>query len=281
MSKSPLIQKASGEMQPFSQDKLEGSLRKAGASDVIIDSIIHEIVNWIEEGVTTKKIYTKAYNLLRQKQRSVAARYSLKKAIMDLGPTGYPFEHFVGQLIKQQGFDVLVGQIIQGQCVEHEVDVVATSGNRQYLVECKFYNSQAKNANVKVPLYIHSRVNDIIRKRQTIPKFNNMSFHGWIVTNTRFTTDAIDYGKCAGLHMVSWDYPKGHSLKEMIEAKGIFPITALTTLNKQQKQKLLDNGIVLCQQICKEPQLLDSIGLKKNESEKVLLEAKDLSGEIK
>jgi hypothetical protein len=276
MSKIPLIKKASGETEPFSKKKLEGSLKRSGANEDLISSIIAEIISWLKDGTSTKKIYTKAFTLLKKKRSSMAARYSLKKAIMDLGPTGYPFEHFVGQLIKQQGFDVEIGQIIQGQCIDHEVDVIATSGNKQYLVECKFYNSQGKNANVKVPLYIHSRVNDIVKKRQSIPEFNNLSFHGMIVTNTRFTSDAIDYGKCAGLHLVSWDYPKDHSLKDMIEKNGIFPITALTSLKNLNKNKLLEKGIVLCRQLCNQPELLEGIGLSKKDISKVLNEAKEL-----
>jgi hypothetical protein len=276
MRKIPLIKKASGETEPFSKEKLEGSLRRAGANEELISVIIDEILSWLKDGTSTKMIYTKAFNLLKRKKSSMAARYSLKKAIMELGPTGYPFEHFVGQLIKQQGFDIQVGQIIHGQCIDHEVDVVATSGNKQYLVECKFYNSQGKNANVKVPLYIHSRVNDIIKKRQSIPEFNNLSFHGMIVTNTRFTSDAIDYGKCAGLHLVSWDYPKDHSLKDMVEKNGIFPITALTSLKSLQKNKLLEEGVVLCRQLCSQPDLLEGMGLSKNDISKVLIEAKDL-----
>jgi hypothetical protein len=158
----------------------------------------------------------------------------------------------------------------------HEVDVVATRNNKQIFVECKFYNSQGKNANVRVPLYIHSRVNDIVRKRESLPEFSKMVFQGWVVTNTRFTSDAIDYGKCAGLHLVSWDYPEGHSLRDMIEKEKFFPVTVLTTLNKQQKQVLFDNGIVLCRQICNQPEVADILELSPQKRKKLLAEVNKL-----
>jgi hypothetical protein len=238
-----------------------------------------EIESWITEGVTTKKIYAKAFALLRKKRNGYAARYSLKNALMELGPTGYPFEHFVGQIFEIQGFETKVGQLVQGQCVQHEVDVVATENHTQYLVECKYYNTQDKHANVQVPLYIRSRVNDIEAKRKQLPEYNGYTFYGWIVTNTRFTTDAMDFGKCSGLHLVSWDYPKGHSLKDMIDKYRMFPITTLTELNKREKQQLMDKGVVLCRQVVSNPKVLENIGIKKPKIIKVLDEANDLCTE--
>ncbi len=272
----PIIRKASGETQRFSPEKLEQSLRRAGADDAVIRSIRQKLEPTLHDGITTKEIYKRAFGLLRKQKHSLAARYSLKKAIMELGPTGYPFEHFVGQLLAQHNFKVQVGQVLQGQCVTHEVDVVATQNNTQYIVECKFYNSQGKYANVKVPLYIRSRVDDIIRFREKLPEYSDTKFFGWVVTNTRFTEDALAYGRCAGLHLVSWDFPKNKGLKDMVEKLGLFPITVLTDLNKKEKELLLDKGIVLCRQIRKQPSTLDSLGLSGTKQNKVMQEVKAL-----
>ena len=276
MSKTTLIRKSSGEKEAFSQEKFEKSLRRAGADKEAVRKISIEINNWLHEGVTTKKLYRQTFRLLKKHRNGTAARYRLKKAIMELGPTGYPFEHFVGQLIRHYGFEIRVGEVVSGQCVDHEVDVVATGNNKQIFVECKFYNSQGKNANVRVPLYIHSRVNDIVRKRESLPEFSKMVFQGWVVTNTRFTSDAVNYGKCAGLHLVSWDYPEGHSLRDMIEKEKFFPVTVLTTLNKQQKQVLFNNGIVLCRQICNQPDVADKLELSPQKRKKLLAEVNKL-----
>ncbi len=276
MSQEILIKKASGEKEPFSTEKLENSLRRVGAGKEATARITDEISNWLQEGVSTKKIYREAFRLLKKQRSGTAARYKLKKAIMEMGPTGYPFEHFVGQLIKHYGYDIEVGKEIEGQCVRHEVDVVATGNGRQIFVECKFYNSQGKHANVRVPLYIRSRVDDIVKKREGLPEFSRLKFQGWIVTNTRFTTDAVDYGKCSGLHLVSWDYPAGHGLRDMIEKEKFFPVTVITSINKQQKQVLLDAGIVLCRQICKDHKVLDKLEITPQKRKKLLDEVGDL-----
>lgn len=271
-----MVKKASGEKEPFSHEKFEDSLKRAGADDAVILTIKSKVNPLLYEGITTKKIYKKAFKLLSHQKRVMAARYSLKKAIMELGPSGYAFERLVGELFKNSGFETDTDKIIQGRCVQHEVDVVAYSSNTQNFVECKFYNNQGKRADVKVPLYIHSRFEDIINKRKIQPEYNGFSFQGWVVANTRFTSDAMDYGKCAGLNLVSWDYPKGQSLKERIEEHRLFPITTITFLNKVQKSILLDDGIVICRQIHQNPGVLDKLDLSESLKQKILNEVNDL-----
>jgi len=206
----------------------------------------------------------------------VASQYKLKEAIMELGPTGYPFEQFMGKIIEKMGYSTKVGQIVHGVCVTHEVDVVATRPHEQCFVECKYGLSTDKNVNVKVPLYIQSRVNDIINHRKELEEFKNFTFQGWLVTNTRFTTDAIDYGKCSGLYLLSWDYPAGNGLKEIIDLEKIYPVTVLNHLTKIQKQSLLAKGIVVCSQLLEKPEILDSFELSKSKHKALIKELNDI-----
>jgi len=276
MSNTILIKKASGELVPFSAEKLAASLTRIGASEALIDLVVKDILSWLTEGEHTRKIYKRAFALLRKYKRSAAARYSLKKAIMELGPSGYPFEHFVGAVFQTMGFSVEVGQEIEGMCVTHEVDVIATNHHHQHFVECKFYNSPGKNASVQVPLYIRSRVNDIIAKRQLQSQYKGYEFHGWVATNTRFTPDAKAFGICSGLNLLSWDYPEEKSLKKIVEDNHLFPITALTLLTKTDKEKLLSEGTVLCRQLADEPGLLDVLQITEQKKAKIIKEVKEL-----
>jgi len=276
MQAAPQIKKASGELEPFSQHKLETSLRRAGAKEETIEWIVKEIKQWLEDGISTHKIYTKAFQLLQKKRGGTAARYKLKKAMMELGPTGFPFEHFIGQIMKHQGFDVQTGQIIQGHCVQHEVDVVATNDKVQNFMECKFHNSAGNISNVQVPLYIRSRMDDIIRKRKSEPEFNGLKFQGWVVTNTRFSSDALQYGECSGLKLLSWDHPENNGLKDLIEKYRIFPITTLAHLTQKQKIALTEKGIVLCRQLLENKHEIDALGLSKSKKQKLLEEIEAL-----
>jgi hypothetical protein len=150
--------------------------------------------------------------------------------------------------------------------------VVATGSKVQHLVECKYYNSQSKFASVQVPLYIRSRVNDIVKKRELLPEYKGFAFYGWVVTNTRFTSDAMAYGECSGLKLMSWDHPKNNGLKEQIENSRLFPVTVLTTLTKTEKQSLLAKKIVLCRQLHQNPKLLDNLELNPVKKKKVISE---------
>ena len=276
--KAILVTKASGEKETLSTDKLRGSLQRAGARGEIIDEIVADLMNWAYDGVTTKKIYTRAFSILRRKKGGPALRYKLKKAIMELGPTGYPFEHFVGIIFKRQGYSVEVGQVLEGHCVTHEMDVIANRDKTQHLVECKYGQGQGKHVSVQVPLYVRSRVDDIIKKRKGMPEYAGFSFQGWVFTNTRFSPDSIQYGKCSGLKLIAWDYPKGHGLKDLIEREKIYPVTLLSALTKKEKQFLLNEDIVTCLQLQKHKEILDPLELSNKKYRALIQELDDICG---
>ena len=272
------IIKASGDKAPFQVEKLISSLQRAGAKKTVIEQIVKETEKVIYDGITTKKIYQMAFKMLKGKSRVSASRYKLKKAIMELGPTGFPFEKFVGKILEQEGFQAEVGVIVQGHCVQHEVDVAALKDNKHYMIECKYHSDQGRTCNVKIPLYIQSRFLDVEKQWQKQPG-HQMKFHqGWVYTNTRLTTDAIQYGTCMGLGLVSWDYPRENGLKDRIDQSGLHPLTALTTLTRAEKTKLLDEGIVLCKELHESPKLLEKIGIDKKRHKKVLEDSRELCG---
>ncbi|WP_339881010.1 restriction endonuclease [uncultured Algoriphagus sp.] len=277
--KTIFITKASGEKAPFSEAKLRQSLERAGADLAVIDRIVSEIENLLFDGISTKKIYGKAFSILRKDSRSVAGRYKIKQAIIELGPSGYPFEKFVGELLKHQGYLTKVGVIIQGYCVSHEIDVVAEKDNKHFMVECKFHNRQGYKCNVKIPLYIKSRFEDVKKQWEKGEDHANKFHEGWVVTNTRFTEDAIQYGKCVGLILIAWDYPQQGSLSDRINVSGLHPITCLTTLTKPEKKMLIDNMVVLCKELCENPELLTEIGISESRIKRVTKEAKEICTE--
>ena len=209
--------KASGDKVPFDESKLITSLSRSGATDEMINNVIDQVRKVLYNGITTNEIYKEAFDLLKKESRPHAARYHLKRAIYAFGPTGFPFERFIGAVLAGEGFDTRVSVIIKGKCVKHEVDVVAEKGGKHYMVECKFHHERGITCNVKVPLYIHSRFRDIddrlLKERDQESRFHQ----GWIFTNTRFTSDAIQFAKCVGLQLVGWNYPKSDSLNKRID----------------------------------------------------------------
>ena len=270
------IIKASGEKAPFEIEKVIRSLERAGADKLLVEEIVQDIEKAVYDGMTTKKIYKMAFKILKRKSRVSASRYKLKKALMELGPTGFPFEKFVGAILGREGFDTKVGIIVQGNCVQHEVDVIAQKDNKHYMIECKYHSDQSRFCNVKIPLYIQSRFLDVEKQWEKQQGHKTKLHQGGVYTNTRFTTDAIQYGTCVGLLLTSWDYPKGNGLKERIDRSGLHPLTSLTTLTKAEKSKLLDKGIVLCKDINEDPSLLEQLGIAKQRQKKILEDSEKL-----
>lgn len=263
---------ASGEKVNFSKEKVAKSLRRSGAGEDVIEDILRTIEGELHEGITTKQIYKRAYSLLRTQDNLTASRYKLKRAIFELGPTGFPFERFIGEILEHSGYKVEIGKIVQGACVNHEIDVVALKGEKKLFIECKFHSEQGRNCNVKTPLYIHSRFEDVkkhIPKKGEINQFFN---EGWVVTNTRFTEDAMQYSRCIGLKLLSWDFPEGESLKERIDHLGLYPITVSSLLSKREKQFLLSRDVVLYKELGKNEFLLDQLEVSAGRKKRILSE---------
>jgi len=266
--------KSSGERVGFSFDKLRNSLKHSGASHNLIEEIVDKVYDEIYEGITTNEIYNRAYALLKKSKSVFASKYKLKKAIYELGPTGFPFERFVGALLAYSGYVIKVGVIMEGICVSHEIDVVAEKNGNITVIECKFHGEEGRNCNVKVPLYIQSRYNDVKAHWTTKKNTAKTLDKGWVVTNTRFTEDAINFGKCANLYLLSWDYPKNDGLKDRIDRLGLYPITVSTLLSNREKHFLLSRDVVLCRQLWKDKFFLDHLGISKARKEKILEEVK-------
>ena len=272
-----IVVKASGEYHPFSMDKVRRSLRKAGATDKMIEEIIENIRTQLFDGISSRRIYQIAFRLLkRYKNKPYAARFNLKKAIFDMGPSGYAFEHFVAKLFYYRGYEVYTGQMYRGRCVTHEIDVIAQNHKESIFAECKYHNKPGAKSGVQVPLYLNSRFDDIKKVWEKHKENVNRSFKGWIITNTFFSDDAIQYGGCVGLNLVAWGYPEKGNLQHLVEEKRLYPITTLTTLTKAQKDTLLQNKVIMCQDLIENPEELKSIGIPSSKFRQIIKESKML-----
>lgn len=276
--KELIVTKADGEQVLFSVEKLKTSLKNAGASHEIIEQIVDEISPQLYQGISTKKIYLWAFNRLKQRSKNVAAKYKLKTAIMELGPDGFIFEKFVAELFKRQNYKTKIGLIVQGKCVKHEIDVLASNESEQLLVECKYHSQPGKVSDVKVPLYIHSRFRDVEFKWKEDSKLKDKKMSVHVVTNTRFSPDAEQYASCSGMHLLGWDYPAGRGIKDLIDEFRMYPITCLTTLTAAEKNQLIAQGAVFCSDIHDSPELFNTIRLSNSRHDTVLKEVSALTG---
>ncbi|WP_308992877.1 ATP cone domain-containing protein [Mariniflexile litorale] len=266
------IIKSSGEKVKFSLDKLRLSLKRTGADNTIVNQILDKVRDELYQGISTKEIYNRAFSLLKKNKSHLASKYKLKKAIYELGPTGFPFERFVSAILNYSGYKTEVGKILQGKCVSHETDIIAFKNLEATIIECKFHSEQGLNCNVKIPLYINSRYQDVRANWSKSSKKEVLLTQGWVVTNTRFTKDALQFGNCTGLYLLSWDYPENDALKDRIDRLGLYPITVSTLLTNREKQFLLSRDVVLCRELIEDNFYLDHLGVSETRKEKILNE---------
>jgi hypothetical protein len=267
MTKQVTIIKQDGTAEPFDTDKLRMSLKHSGASDIATKEVIEKIEKELKNGMTTDAIYKHAFKHLEHIEKPVAARYSMKRAILALGPSGYPFEDFIGEILKAKKYEnIRVGAIVQGKCVEHEVDILAEINGKKIGAEIKFHNKLGIRSDLKVALYVHARFEDIRNGKIQIDE-------DWLITNTKFTSNAIKYGNCVSMKMISWNYPKVGNLHDLINETGVQPITALTTLSSAEKSKLMEQKVALCRNIENNEEILKSIGLKGQKLKDIMKES--------
>ncbi|MEK9131589.1 MAG: ATP cone domain-containing protein [Patescibacteria group bacterium] len=243
------IKKSDGSLEPFNPEKLMASLVRSGAAPEAAADIATHIEGELKDEMPTSHIYRHAFELLRRQTKPVAISYSLRHAIAELGPSGFPFEKFVAELYKASGYETVTGVIVQGKCVPHEMDVVAWKGDELIFIEAKFHNEFDLKSDLKVALYVKARFDDLRGREYEFGGKTRKLSHALLVTNTKFTSTAIDYGVCAGLSMIGWNYPAKGNLHHMIEGAGLHPVTAISGLSNVEKRDLLASGKVLCRSI--------------------------------
>ena len=171
-------------------------------------------------------------NVLRQK-------YQLKEAIMRLGPAGFMFENYVGKILTYSDFQIKnIRAKIRGKCAVHEIDLIAISRNKKFMVECKYHSSHGIYTGLKESLYTHARFLDLK------PRFDEEV----LICNTKVSFQAKEYAKCIGQQILSWRYPPGNSLEQIIEKNRLYPITILN-LNAKEIQIFSQNHIMLAKDL--------------------------------
>jgi hypothetical protein len=270
-----IITKADGTTEFFKIEKLRRSLRRAGAELHEINEIIGAVTEHLYDGIQTQEIYRYAFTLLRESRPPAAARYSLRRALFNLGPTGFPFERFLARLFEQDGYITKTGIILQGSCAPHEIDIAAYKKDHSFIGEAKFHARPGVKSDLQVAMYSYARLLDLKQRKicdDDICGINEF----WLITNTKFTTTAENYGACVGLKMLSWDYPKHNNLHDRIQRAGVYPITVLQNITAAQAETLIAKDIILCTDILKQEHVLRQLHLTTRKHEALLQEVRSI-----
>ena len=268
-----VITKSNGEQETFDEKKLIRSLQKSGATVGEIEQTVNFVKAKLKKKMSTSDIYALAYkNLNAHKKRNPnAIRYSLKRSVMELGPTGFPFEKFVSRIFNELGYKTDTGIMVQGHCIEHEVDVFAYNDTEVICIEAKFHNEPHLRSDTKVALYVKARFDDLIGQKVKIGEEYRHINKGILITNTNFTDTAHQYVSCIGtFDLISWNKPDGKNLVHYIEEYNMYPIGVLIELSQKEIELLYLHDIMTCVDLKNNPEILNQIGMKRTKQEVVL-----------
>ena len=270
------IVKYSGKVEEFDSEKIKRTIVNAGGSKKLAEEAVREVVKQYHEGMTTKEIMKILLGLLK-KEPGVAERYDLKRAIMSLGPSGFPFEIFFAHVLNHYGYETRIGEKLIGNNIAYEIDIIAQKiafgkPGKKFLVECKYHNKPG----------IMTKIRYAKKTYGTFLALKDYNFdQPWLATNTKCSFDTIDYAKSVNLKITSWTYPKDESLLILIENQKLYPITILQSLPNRIKEKLYNSKILIAQDLLQYSldELKQKLQLPEKEIKEIIRKVKDIIGE--
>ncbi len=271
-----------GERELFSFEKVFRSACRAGASEELAEEIALIIQKQVKTGTTTKEIFRKVKQLLEKSDKRSSLRFSLKEAMRKLGPSGFPFEKYIGGIFSAAGFKVSLNQKIYGRWAEHETDFLAKKDSLFYIGECKFRIRPGEKVDLKVSLAVYARFLDL-KEGDYLKKFQEDQLKPILVTNAKFSSQVARYSEGVGIDLLGWNYPKDKGLETIIEDKGLYPITVLPSLNGYLMDIFASQQMMLVQDILRLDieKFSQKIKIKKDKILSLINEAKILMGEDK
>ncbi|ADC66191.1 restriction endonuclease [Ferroglobus placidus DSM 10642] len=231
------VRKKDGRLEEFDRTKVLKTCLRSGANVEIAEKVLRDVEERLYDGITTDEILEIVIESLLKHGYEKAATYDLKQSLLRLGPAGFNFEKFVARVLEEWGYSTETNVTMKGRCVMQEVDVIARKDEEVYMIECKFHN-QPIYTGLKEVMYTYAR-------------FLDLSDHftaAWVFTNTKFSEEAKQYASCMGIKLTGWRYPEGEGIEELLERKGMYPITILK-VDKETIESAIKAGIVFCKDV--------------------------------
>ena len=246
MTSPKFVQKADGSLQQFDAAKVMKTCLRLGASRRIAEKIVLEIEEQIHDGMRTRDILQMIYSKLRLYQPEISHLMDLRKALSVTSPRA--FEVYIQQLLREHGYTVTPNQIVQGKCIAHEVDAIASKGDQVYLVEIKHhvnYHSPTGLDESRIARAVFEDITDGYQEGTNSFQVNR----AMIVTNTKFSDHSLQYSTCRGIDLIGWSYPVNNGLQDLIEENQFHPLTCLKGLDDDLYSALISNDIIAMKQI--------------------------------
>jgi len=257
------VTKADGSKQLFDKQKIINTCLRLQATPQQAQSIADRIEARVYDGIPTRKILQMIFQYMEKYRPAIGHQIDLKQAIAMLRSRP-DFEIFISKIFEALGYKVDTNLIIQGKCIEHEIDIVARKEQETILIEVKHHVNHHTYSGLDVFLQLNSTLEDL-REGYEVGK-NNIKFDKAIlICNTKVSEHAKKYALCRGLEFIAWKFPPDRGLERIIEELKLYPITFLREIDRDEIYKLADAGIVTLRQLLEDVNKISGkSGISKN-----------------
>lgn len=241
------VTKADGSKQLFDREKVVQTCLRMGADRQVAEKVAMQVERRLYEGITTREILQLIFRLMRKPKPATRHLFDLRRGIglMESKPE---FEVFIQEILAHSGFEVKPNTILRGLCGEHEADAIAAKNGLTYFVEAKHhanYHALTGLDESRIARAILEDVTEGYQQGVTKIKIDKAV----IVTNTRYSTHALNYGSCRGIVQIGWTSPEGSGLREVIEKHKLYPLSCIRGVSVETRLRLVNAGIVLIKQV--------------------------------
>jgi hypothetical protein len=241
------VTKVDGRKQLFDKQKVICTCLRMRSSLEQANIIANKVEKKAYDGIQTREILRMIFSYLKTYKPEIKYKIDLREAISLLRPKP-DFEIFIGLLLKEYGYQIEMNQIINGKCVDHEIDAIARKKDEVILVEVKHHLQHHTYTGVGVFLESYAIFEDLIEGYKTGK--NKINFNRLLVVcNTKISEHGERYSTCKNIQHVGWRYPKDNGLERMVEDKRFYPITLIKGLDFKTQEKFGDHGIILLKQL--------------------------------
>ncbi len=241
------VTKADGSKQPFDKQKIINTCLRLQATPEQAQSIADRIEAKAYDGIPTKKILQMVFQYMKKYRPAIGYQIDLRQAIAMLRSKP-DFEIFVAKLFEAMGYRVETNLMVRGECIEHEIDVIAKKENEIILVEVKHHVNHHTYSGLDVFLQLNSTLEDL--KKGYESGKNNFKFtRAILICNTKVSDHARRYALCKGLEFIAWKFPQENGLERLIEEYKLYPITFLKEIERDEAYSLANAGIVTVKQL--------------------------------
>lgn len=265
--------KRDGYVQHYKEEKIIRTAIRAGLSKRDAEAVARKVSASFKDKIQARELYKRVKQLIREYSPTACCKYQLKEAVAKIDPE--LFEIYIQRVLETNDFECVWNCLVQGEVIEHQIDVIASKDGVSWMVECKHHMSSHRDTGMGKVLQEYARIDDI-RDGYKLKKNEFADARGWMINNTRFSNHAKRYAKAKGIRLTGWGSGT-HPLQKLIEAKRCYPMTILDLAPKQLTRCNQADILTLCDFLAEERKAKEIFGNKYDEVMGIVLHLRGIA----